>query len=123
MLKQTSVFGAVLVAAMSTQAAFAGADCPKNPKEQWLSELDMQKKIVNDYGYIIDRFKADGDCYEIYGRAPKSVATKTETQASTDPATKETTTTTTKTTETELVKIEVYFNTATGEIVKKEVDD
>lgn len=51
------------------QGALAGADCPAAPKDQWLSELDMQKKIVNEYGFSIDKFKIDDNCYEIYGKS------------------------------------------------------
>ena len=50
------------------QGAFAGADCPEAPKNQWMSPIDMQKKIINEYGFSIEKFKVDGNCYEIYGR-------------------------------------------------------
>jgi hypothetical protein len=50
------------------QGAFAGADCPAAPKEQWMSPMEMQKKIINEYGLSIEKFKVDGNCYEIYGR-------------------------------------------------------
>ena len=65
MLKQASLAAVVLLTAMTAQSAFAGADCPANPKDKWLSELDMQKKIVNDYGWVIYKFKTDGECYEV----------------------------------------------------------
>ena len=78
-----------------SQASFAGADCPKAPKEEWMSKLDMQKKIVNEYGFAMKKFKIDGDCYEIYGW--EDIDGKA-------------------------TKIEVYFNPVNGEIVKKKVD-
>ena len=62
-----------------------------------MSIPDMQKKIVNEYGFSIKQFKIDGNCYEIYGWE-RSADGKT------------------------LDKIEVYFNPVTGEIVKKEAD-
>ncbi len=49
----------------STQV-FAGADCPKNPKEKWLTEEQMKAKIT-ELGYKIKIFKVAGECYEIYG--------------------------------------------------------
>jgi hypothetical protein len=71
--------------------ALAGADCTSEPQEKWMSRMNMQKKII-EMGYTIDRFKIDGNCYEIYGR---NVANK---------------------------KVEIYFNPVTGEIVKEEIE-
>lgn len=76
----------------------ARADCPKAPEEQWLHVLDMQKKIVNEYGFAIREFHKSGNCYEIYGWGKSDDGKRFE-------------------------KIEVYFNPVTGEIVKKELDD
>lgn len=76
--------------------SFAGANCPKLPQDQWLHVLEMQKKIVNDYGFAIKRFLTDGNCYEIYGWGLNEAGN-------------------------EFVQIEVYFNPVTGEIIKKKV--
>jgi hypothetical protein len=57
----------------------------------------MQKKIVNEYGFAIKKFQTSGDCYEIYGWGLNEAKT-------------------------EFVKIEVYFDTKTGEIIKKKED-
>lgn len=76
--------------------AVAGADCPKAPQEKWMHVLDMQKKIVNEYGFAIKRFLTDGNCYEIYGWGLNEKKDK-------------------------FVEIEVYFNPVNGEIVKKNV--
>jgi len=46
--------------------AFAGADCPKYPKNEWMPEADAKSKIEAQ-GYKIGKFKVDGNCYEIYG--------------------------------------------------------
>ena len=97
------MFKSVLVATLAvftlgSQAAFAGADCPFAPKDQWMSELDMQKKIINEYGFSIRKFKVDDNCYEIYGMTmPEDIK----------PA----------------QKVEVYFNPVNGEIVKQEIED
>ncbi len=72
--------------------AFAGPDCTSEPKANWMSQAEMQKMILA-MGYTIDRFKTDGNCYEIYGR---NGADK---------------------------KIEVYFNPINGKIVKEEIED
>jgi hypothetical protein len=46
--------------------AFAGANCPKYPKAEWMSESEAKAKIEAQ-GYKIRKFKVDGNCYEIYG--------------------------------------------------------
>ena len=74
--------------------AFAGADCEKHPQSEQLHVLDMQKKIVNEYGFAIKKFQTSGNCYEIYGWGLNEAKT-------------------------EFVKIEVYFDTKSGTIVKK----
>lgn len=91
----TAAAGAALL--LPAGQVLAAADCPKAPKEQWLHVLDMQKKIVNEYGFAIKKFETSGDCYEIYGWGLNDAKT-------------------------EFVKIEVYFNPVTGEIVKKEME-
>lgn len=48
-------------------AAYAEADCPSYPKEQWASEATL-KQALADEGYTIKKFKIDGNCYEIYGK-------------------------------------------------------
>ena len=59
------------------------------PQETWLPAADMQKKIL-EMGYSIDLFKVTkGNCYEIYGK-------KADGQ-----------------------KVEVYFNPASGEVLKE----
>ena len=47
-------------------AAFAGANCPAHPKEEWMKESDAKAKLEAE-GYKIRKFKVDGQCYEIYG--------------------------------------------------------
>jgi len=56
---------AVLITLFSA-TAFAGADCPKYPKQEWMSEADAKSRIAAQ-GYKIRKFKVDGNCYEIYG--------------------------------------------------------
>lgn len=81
---------------LGSTAAMAGADCREHPTEARMSVLELQQKIVNEYGFAIKMFKVDDNCYEIYGW---------ETDASGEEQ-----------------RIEVYFDMATGDIVKKEVD-
>ena len=87
-----------LAAMFSAAAVQAAANCPDVPQERWMHVLDMQKKIVNEYGFAIKKFQTDGHCYEIYGWGLSADGKKFE-------------------------KIEVYFNPVTGEIVKKKVED
>ena len=47
-------------------AAFAGANCAKHPKSEWMPEAEAKAKIEAQ-GYKIRKFKVDGNCYEIYG--------------------------------------------------------
>lgn len=94
MKKLTSLIA--LSAMAASGLALAGADCQEHPENEWLSVFDMQKKIVNEYGFAIKKFKVDGDCYEIYGWKM-------------DDGNKQ-------------QKIEVYFDTKTGAIVKQEID-
>ena len=58
---------AVLLAlSFLSSAALAGANCPKYPKNEWMSQ-DQAKAKIEAMGYRIDKFKVDGNCYEIYG--------------------------------------------------------
>ena len=93
--------GLLLTAACTFAApAFAGPDCTEEPQDKWMSVMDMQKKIINDYGFTIDMFKVtSGNCYEIYGRALKDENADDDAK--------------------EWVKTEVYFDPLNGEIVKQ----
>ncbi len=57
---------AFAIAGLLSSAAFAGANCTKHPKSEWMPEADAKAKIA-DQGYNIKKFKVDGNCYEIYG--------------------------------------------------------
>ena len=80
---------AVVVAALPT-AASAGANCKANPKAEWMSETDAKARLMAQ-GYKIDKFKIDGNCYEIYGSNKDGK------------------------------KVEIYFDTKSLEVVKAEV--
>lgn len=57
----------ILLMAIFSSQAFASADCPVYPKEEWASEETLKSTLIEE-GYSIKRFKVDGNCYEIYGR-------------------------------------------------------
>ncbi len=78
-----------IFAAQST--AWAGANCRANPKSDWMSEADAKARIEAQ-GYKIDKFKVDGNCYEIYGRNKDGK------------------------------KVEIYFDTKSLDVVKAEVE-
>ena len=80
---------AMVLAAVPT-VAFAGANCKANPKAEWMTEADAKAKLVAQ-GYKIDKFKTDGNCYEIYGSNKDGK------------------------------KVEIYFDTKTLEVVKSEI--
>ncbi|WP_332674131.1 PepSY domain-containing protein [Aromatoleum sp.] len=56
------------VAALLTgTAAIAGPTCTEAPREQWMPQETMLRKLV-DQGYTLEKFKVtDGNCYELYG--------------------------------------------------------
>lgn len=93
-VKMRGMFIGVLL--LGSTLAWAGADCPDISPDERMTVLDLQKKIVNDYGFAIKTFKVDDNCYEIYGWETNDSG--------------------------EQQRVEVYFEMATGEIVKKEVD-
>ena len=100
-MKKQLLSGLALIAIFATAPVFAGPDCTTEPQEKWMSEMDMQKKIVNDYGFTMYKFKVtSGNCYEIYGTAPKSEDNVEE-----------------------RVKTEIYFHPITGDIVKQKIED
>ncbi|MCH1492674.1 MAG: PepSY domain-containing protein [Luminiphilus sp.] len=80
----------------ASAVALAGADCNEYEVSDRMTVLELQKKIVNEYGFAIKTFKVDDNCYEIYGWETNESG--------------------------EEQRVEVYFDMATGAIVKKEVD-
>ncbi len=50
-----------------TSNAIAKKDCTDLPKEKWLTIKEF-KKIVQNKGFSIRKFKQKGNCYEIYGK-------------------------------------------------------
>ena len=59
-------FIAVAALAALSSTAWAGANCPKYPKNEWMPQAEAKAKIEAQ-GYRISKFKVDGNCYEIYG--------------------------------------------------------
>ena len=89
---KTLVSVTVLAAASLVSAhAFAKADCKAYPKAEWMSEADAQAKILAQ-GYTINKFKIDGNCYEIYGKNKEGK------------------------------KVEIYYDAKTLEPVKSEIE-
>jgi len=87
-LLSIAVLGA---ASMFSVHAFAKADCKAYPKAEWMSEADAKAKILAQ-GYTINKFKVDGNCYEIYGRNKEGK------------------------------KVEIYYDAKTLEPVKSEIE-
>ena len=77
-------------ATLSTSVA-AKADCKAYPKAEWMKEADAKAKIEAQ-GYTINKFKVDGNCYEIYGKNKEGK------------------------------KVEIYYDAKTLEPVKSEVE-
>ena len=79
------------VATAFSTAALAKADCPAYPKAEWMKAEDAKAKIEAQ-GYTINKFKVDGNCYEIYGKNKEGK------------------------------KVEIYFDAKTLEPVKSEIE-
>ena len=58
MKKIIALSSAIVVTTLSS-LSHAGADCTEYPKSQWMSVLDLQKRIINEYGFSIKNFKVD----------------------------------------------------------------
>ena len=56
----------IVLMTLTTGSAFAGANCPKHAKSEWMPQSEAKAKIEAQ-GYKIKKFKVDGYCYEIYG--------------------------------------------------------
>lgn len=80
-----------IVATFATTAAFAKADCKAYPKAEWMKGAEAKNKIEAQ-GYTINKFKVDGNCYEIYGKNKDGK------------------------------KVEIYFDAKTLEPVKTEIE-
>lgn len=48
--------------------AMAKKECTTEPKEKWMKIEDFKKKVTEEMGYTIAKFKTPGTCYEIYGK-------------------------------------------------------
>lgn len=83
----------VLALALSLLAgtAQAAANCPAHPKSEQMG-LDALRSRLQAEGYQIKILKADGNCYELYGR------------------------------DAEGSKVEIYFDTVTGKPVKTHIE-
>jgi len=57
----------LLLVSILPMQAWASANCPSYPKEEWASESAL-RKTLEEQGYKIKKLKIDGNCYEIYGR-------------------------------------------------------
>jgi hypothetical protein len=82
---------AVCLAALPAASAFAKADCKAYPKNEWMKESDAKARIESQ-GYTINKFKVDGNCYEIYGKNKEGK------------------------------KVEIYFDAKTLDVVKSEIE-
>ena len=89
-MNRFAVVAAACLVAAAPSAAFASANCAANPKAEWMSEADAKAKLMAQ-GYKIDKFKIDGNCYEIYGSNKDGK------------------------------KVEIYFDTKTLAVVKAEI--
>lgn len=58
---------AVIMALMMVSGlAHAKKNCTDQPKDKWMKEEDLKKRLEGE-GYKIRKFKQPGSCYEIYG--------------------------------------------------------
>ena len=90
-MKHLAVAAVAALIAGFSGAAFAKADCKAYPKTEWMKEADAKARIEAQ-GYTINKFKVDGNCYEIYGKNKEGK------------------------------KVEIYFDTKTLDVVKSEIE-
>ena len=81
-----------LTAALAAPAAIAGPTCTDAPRSNWLPEKTMQDRITSA-GYVIDKFKVSGSCYEIYGKDKAGN------------------------------QVEIYYDPTNGKVIKERVND
>jgi hypothetical protein len=55
------------VALLTMTSAFAKKNCTDQPESKWM-KIEAFKKLVQEKGYTIRKFKQPGTCYEIYGK-------------------------------------------------------
>lgn len=96
-MKSRLIFPAIALAALAAAGIVAGAaqaspGCTAEPKDKWMSEEAMKKKVAEDGYKDIRTFKISGSCYEIYGRTADGK------------------------------KAEVYFNPVTGAAVERNIE-
>lgn len=73
--------------------ALAATECTQEPKDKWMGEAAMQKKLA-DEGYKTKIFKTTkGNCYELYGWNKEGK------------------------------KVEIYFNPVDGKVVKQRIEN
>jgi hypothetical protein len=58
----------LLIATGFAAPVLAKRNCTTEPKEKWMKVEDFKKKITDEMGYQISKFKTPGTCYEIYGK-------------------------------------------------------
>ena len=91
---QSSRLSLALVAAVfavAPLAAQAKADCKAYPKSEWMKP-DAARARIEAQGYTVNKFKVDGNCYEIYGRNKEGK------------------------------KVEIYYDAKTLAVVKSEIE-
>ncbi len=82
----------IAIALIPAVGAWAKKSCTTEPKEKWMSELDF-KKMIEQKGYKITKFKKPGTCYEIYGVNQNGK------------------------------DVEIYFDPTNGKVVKEKIED
>ncbi|HEY9400187.1 MAG TPA: PepSY domain-containing protein [Luteimonas sp.] len=87
-MKRLITVSLAAVAALGSLSAIAAPECTTAPRSKWMPEATMKARILKD-GYVIDKFKVSGQCYEIYGKDAKGN------------------------------KVEIYFDPTNGRIVKQ----
>ena len=66
-MKRIVIAPLFLAAAVLSASAFAAPQCTNAPHAQWMTEVAMKQKVL-DQGYTIKVFQVSGNCYEIYGK-------------------------------------------------------
>jgi hypothetical protein len=57
---------ALLLCTAAGAFAHGNVQCPKQPKETWRPQMELQSKLVAE-GWRVRQVKTMNDCYEVYG--------------------------------------------------------
>ncbi len=65
-LRQKLAFALCLLTPGAGAWAHGNVQCPKEPRDQWRGQMELQRKLVAE-GWRVRQVKTFDTCYEVYG--------------------------------------------------------